>query len=228
MSEWTKVKAEDGHELSAYVAFPTGEPIGALVLIQEIFGVNAHIRGVADGFARDGFLVVAPALFDRIQPGVELMYEGEDAKRGFELMYKLDLNTALMDIAAAYELAKKADRGIGVVGYCFGGLMSWLTATRGETVKIQPSCCVGYYPGGIGKFAAEEPRCPVMLHIGAGDEHIGKDQIEAVRAAHPDVEIYLYQGAGHGFSCDVRASYNPQAAALARTRTVEFLKANVA
>ena len=228
MSEWTKVKAEDGHELSAYVAFPAGEPIGALVLIQEIFGVNAHIRGVADGFARDGFLVVAPALFDRIQPGVELMYEGEDAKRGFELMYKLDLNTALMDIAAAYELAKKADRGIGVVGYCFGGLMSWLTATRGETVKIQPSCCVGYYPGGIGKFAAEEPRCPVMLHIGAEDEHIGKDQIEAVRTAHPDVEIYLYQGAGHGFSCDVRASYNPQAAALARTRTVEFLKANVA
>jgi carboxymethylenebutenolidase len=228
MSEWTKVKAEDGHELSAYVAFPAGEPIGALVLIQEIFGVNAHIRGVADGFARDGFLVVAPALFDRIQPGVELMYEGEDAKRGFELMYKLDLNTALMDIAAAYELAKKADRGIGVVGYCFGGLMTWLTATRGETVKIQPSCCVGYYPGGIGKFAAEEPRCPVMLHIGAEDEHIGKDQIEAVRTAHADVEIYLYQGAGHGFSCDVRASYNPQAAALARTRTVEFLKANVA
>ncbi len=228
MSEWTKVKAEDGHELSAYVASPAGEPIGALVLIQEIYGVNAYIRGVADGFARDGFLVIAPALFDRIQPGVELTYEGEDAKLGFELMYKLDLNTALMDIAAAYELAKKADRGIGVVGYCFGGLMTWLTATRGETMKMQPSCCVGYYPGGIGKFAAEEPRCPVMLHIGAEDAHIGKDQVEAVRTAHPEVEIFLYQGAGHGFSCDVRTSYDPKAAALARTRTLDFLKTNVA
>ena len=110
MSEWTKVRADDGHELSAYVASPKDEPIGALVLIQEIFGVNAHIRGVSDGFARDGFLVVAPALFDRIERGVELKYEGDDAKRGFELMYKLDLDKALMDIAAAYALAKKADR----------------------------------------------------------------------------------------------------------------------
>jgi carboxymethylenebutenolidase len=228
MSEWTKVKAEDGHELRAYVASPAGEPIGALVLIQEIFGVNAHIRGVADGFARDGFLVVAPALFDRIERGVELKYEGEDAKRGFDLMYKLDLDKVLLDIAAAYALTKKADRGIGVVGYCFGGLMSWLTATRGETVKMQPSCCVGYYPGGIGKFAAEEPSCPVMLHIGAEDAHIGKDQIEAVRTAHPEVEIYLYEGAGHGFSCDARASYNPQSAALARERTLAFLKTHVA
>jgi len=228
MSEWTKVKAADGHELSVYVASPAGEPIGALVLIQEIFGVNAYIRGVADGFARDGFLVIAPALFDRVERGVELKYDGEDSKRGFELMYKLDLDKALLDVAAAYELANKVDRGIGVIGYCFGGLMSWLTATRGETVKMQPSCCVAYYPGGIGKFAAEEPSCPVMLHIGADDEHIGKDQIEGVRRAHPEVEIYLYKGAGHGFSCDARGSYNPQSAAVARERTLTFLKTHVA
>jgi carboxymethylenebutenolidase len=228
MSEWVKVKAEDGHELSAYIASPTGEPIGALVLIQEIFGVNSYIRGVADGFARDGFQVIAPALFDRIEPGIELRYEGADAKRGMELMYKLDLNTALKDIAAAYELARKADRGIGVIGYCFGGLMAWLTATRGETVKMQPSCCVGYYPGGIGKFATEEPSCPVMLHLGAEDAHIGKDQVDAVRTAHPEVEIYLYDGAEHGFSCDARTSYNPKAAALARERTLVFLKTHVA
>ena len=228
MSEWTKVKASDGHELSAYVARPASEPVGALVLIQEIFGVNAHIRGVADGYARDGFLVVAPALFDRIQPGIELKYEGEDGKRAFELMHKLDLNTALMDVSAAYELVREADRGIGIIGYCFGGLMSWLTATRGETLKMQPSCCVGYYPGGIGKFAAEEPSCPVMLHIGAEDTHIRSDQIDAVRAAHPEVEIYLYEGAGHGFNCDARASYNRTAAALARERTLAFLRTHVA
>jgi len=228
MSEWTKVKAEDGHELSVYVASPKGEPIGALVLIQEIFGVNAYIRGVADGFARDGFLVIAPALFDRIEQGVELTYDGEDSKRGFELMYKLDLDKALLDVAAAYGLAKKSDRGIGVVGYCFGGLITWLTATRGEKVKMQPSCCVGYYPGGIGKFATEEPSCPVMLHIGAEDQHIGRDQIDAVRAANPNVEVYLYKGAGHGFSCDVRASFNAGAAALARERTLAFLRTHVA
>jgi carboxymethylenebutenolidase len=228
MNEWTKVKANDGHELSAYVARPAVEPIGALVLIQEIYGVNAHIRRVADGYARDGFLVVAPALFDRIERGVELKYEGEDVKRAMGLMHKLNLDTALMDIAAAYELAKGADRGIGIIGFCFGGLMSWLTATRGERLKMQPSCCVGYYPGGIGKFAAEEPSCPVMLHLGEEDTHIGSDQIEAVRSAHPEVEIHLYKGAEHGFNCDVRASYNPAAAALARERTLAFLKTHVA
>jgi carboxymethylenebutenolidase len=228
MNEWTKVKASDGHELSAYVARPAAEPIGALVLIQEIYGVNAHIRRVADGYARDGFLVVAPALFDRIERGVKLKYEGEDVKRAMGLMHKLNLDTALMDIAAAYELAKGADRGIGIIGFCFGGLMSWLTATRGERLKMQPSCCVGYYPGGIGKFAAEEPSCPVMLHLGEEDTHIGSDQIEAVRSAHPEVEIHLYKGAEHGFNCDVRASYNPAAAALARERTLAFLKTHVA
>src|ERR1700727_2861189 len=112
MSEWVKLTAGDGHEVDAYVARPEGEPVAGLVVVQEIFGINSHIRGVADGYARDGFLVVAPALFDRIQPGIELKYEGEDAKRAFELMHKLDLNTALMDVSAAYELVREADRGI--------------------------------------------------------------------------------------------------------------------
>jgi carboxymethylenebutenolidase len=228
MSENMNLKAQDGHELSAYVARPAGEPIGALVLIQEIFGINAHIRGVADGYARDGFLVVAPALFDRTERGVELKYEGEDAKKAYSLMGTLNPDTALLDIAAAYELAKEAGKGVGVIGFCFGGLMSWLTATRGEALKMQPSCCVGYYPGGIGKFAAEEPSCPVLLHFGGDDTHIGADQIEAVRSAHPEVEIHIYPGAEHGFNCDARASYNPPSAKLARERTLAFLKTHVA
>ncbi len=228
MSEWVKLNANDGHVLSAYVARPQSEPIGALVLIQEIFGVNGHIRRVADGFAGDGFLVVVPALFDRYEQGVELKYEGEDAKHAYELMGKLRPETALLDIAAAYELAKEAGKGIGVVGFCYGGLLSWLTATQGETLKMQPSCCVGYYPGGIGKFATEEPSCPVMLHFGAKDTHIGKDQVEAVRSAHPEVEIYVYDNAGHGFSCDARADFYPVASALARERTLAFLKSHIA
>jgi carboxymethylenebutenolidase len=150
-------------------------------------------------------------------------------KKAFELYSKLDPDVQLKDVAAAYEFVKKAGKGIGVLGYCYGGLLSWLTATRGETLKMQPSCCVGYYPGGIGKFAAEEPSCPVMLHFGAEDTHIGKDQIDAVRRAHPDVEIYIYEGAGHAFNRDVDPkAHNPKAAALARERTLKFLKTHIA
>ena len=127
-----KLKAEDGHELSAYVARPKGEPIGALVLVQEIFGVNAHIRSVADGYARDGFLVVAPAMFDRCERGLELNYGPEDMKKAFALYPSLKPDVTLLDVAAAYEVAKEAGKGIGVIGFCYGGLVSWLAATRGE------------------------------------------------------------------------------------------------
>jgi carboxymethylenebutenolidase len=229
MSEWLKLKASDGHELSAYVARPEGEPIGALVLVQEIFGVNWHIRNVADEYAKEGYVVVAPALFDRYERGVELKYEGEDAKRAGEFWKKLNPETALLDVAAAYEVARGVGKGIGVLGFCFGGLMSWLTATRGEMLKMQPSCCVGYYPGGIGKYAKEEPSCPVMLHIGGADSHIGADQIDAVRTAHPEVEIYIYEGAGHAFNRDVDPNtYHAESAALARKRTLAFFKTHVA
>jgi carboxymethylenebutenolidase len=228
MSEWIELKAGDGHELSAYVARPAGQIVGALVLVQEIFGINAHIRSVADGYAKDGFLVVAPALFDRTERGIELKYEGEDLQRASSLYSTLSPDTALLDIAAAYNWAKESEKAVGVIGYCFGGLMSWLAATRGESLEMQPSCCVGYYPGGIGKFASEEPSCPVMLHFGAQDSHIGHDQIDAVRSAHPEVEIFVYQGADHGFNCDARASYNAPSSALARERTLTFLKTHLA
>jgi carboxymethylenebutenolidase len=229
MSEWIKLKTSDGVELSAYVARPAGEPIGALVLVQEIFGVNAHIRSVADGYAKDGFLVVAPAIFDRIERGLELSYSPEDMKRAFAVYPKLKPDETLLDVAAAYEWAKKAGKGIGVIGYCYGGLISWLTATRGEDLKMQPSCCVGYYAGGIGSVAKEEPSCPVMLHFGANDTHIGTDQIDAVRAAHPEVEIFVYEGAGHAFNREPDPnSYNPAAAKLARERSLEFFKNNIA
>ena len=229
MSDWIKLKASDGHELSAYVARPKGEAIGALVLVQEIYGINAHIRSVADGYAKDGFLVVAPAIFDRFGKNIELKYEAEDQKRAMELYPKLKPDVTLLDVAAAYEAAKEAGKGIGVIGFCYGGLISWLSATRGENLKMQPSCCVGYYAGGIGSVAKEEPSCPVMLHFGAKDDHIGKDQIEAVRAAHPEVEIFVYEGAGHAFNRDVDpAHYNAAAAKLARERSLEFLKNNIA
>jgi carboxymethylenebutenolidase len=229
MSEWIKLKANDGHELSAYVARPTGVTVGVLVLVQEIFGVNAHIRSVADGYAKDGFLVVAPAIFDRFEPGVQLTYQPDDMKRAYEFYGMLKPETTLLDVAAAYEWAKKAGKGIGVIGYCYGGLTSWLVATRGEKYKMQPACCVGYYAGGIGSVAKEDPSCPVMLHFGANDTHIGQDQIEAVRSAHPEVEIFVYEGAGHAFNRDVDPnSFHAASAKLARERSLEFLKTHIA
>jgi carboxymethylenebutenolidase len=229
MSDWIKLKASDGHELSAYVARPVGAVIGALVLVQEIYGVNAHIRSVADGYAKDGFLVVAPAIFDRFGRDIELRYGGEDQKRAMELYQKLKPDTTLLDVAAAYGVAKEARKGIGVIGYCYGGLTSWLVATRGENLKMQPACCVGYYAGGIGSVAKEDPSCPVMLHFGANDDHIGADQIDAVRAAHPEVEVFVYEGAAHAFNRDVDpAHYNATAAKLARERSLAFLTTHIA
>ena len=220
--------AQDGHTFDAYVAEPSGPPVGAVVVIQEIFGVNSYVRRVADAYAKQGYLAVAPALFDRVERGVELRYEGEDMKRAVALMQKLDPKTALLDIAAAFTDAKRSGRGIGVIGFCYGGFMSWLTATRGEDLAIRPDCCVAYYPGGVGSVANEEPSCPVQLHFGADDTHIGTEQIDAVRAAHPQVEICTYEGAEHGFSCDSRSSFNSKAAALAQTRTLAFLRTHIA
>ena len=222
-----QLTAQDGHTLDAYVAEPSGPPVGAVVIIQEIFGVNDYIRRTADTFAKEGYLAIAPALFDRVERGVELTYEGDDMKRAYGYMQKLDPKSALLDIAAAFGEAKRAERGVGVIGYCYGGFMSWLTATRGEDLAIRPDCCVGYYAGGIGSVATEEPSCPVLLHFGGNDSHIGREQIEAVRSAHPEVEIFVYDGAEHGFSCDARASFNPEAAALAKQRTLAFLKTHI-
>ncbi len=209
------------------MATPAREPVGALVVVQEIFGVNKSIRAVADHYAREGILAIAPALFDRFEPNVELGYNDEDMKKAFSIYPKLDPNVTLLDIAAAFHYGKQAGKATGVLGFCYGGLTAWLSAVRGENVRMQPDCCVGYYPGGVGKFAAEEPVCPVMLHFGGADDHIGKDQIDAVRTAHPEVEIFIYEGVGHAFANPDRPSYNAAAAALADRRSLEFLKKNL-
>ncbi|MHB1022534.1 MAG: dienelactone hydrolase family protein [Acidobacteriaceae bacterium] len=225
MSEYVKLKTTDGHELSAYVAHPAGEPKAALVLVQEIFGINAHIRATADGYAKDGFLVVAPATMDRIAPGIELTYAGDDLKRAFELYPKLKVELAMLDVAAAFKYAdEKSGKKVGIIGYCFGGLTTWVSACRMPALGLHPAAAVGYYAGGIGNFAKEKPACPVMLHFGANDSHIGKEQSDAVRAANPEVEIYLYEGAGHAFNRDVDPnSYHAPSAKLARERSVAFL-----
>jgi carboxymethylenebutenolidase len=230
MSEFVTLTTEDGLAMTVYVAKPAGEATAALVLVQEIFGLNDHIRNVCDGFAGEGFLVVAPAIFDRIEkkpaPGVVLNYDAAGKKIAFEEFYpKLNPEKTLLDVKAAYAYAEKSGKNVGIIGYCYGGLMAWVSACRLKGLKA----AVGYYAGGIGRFAAETPRCPVMLHFGAKDDHIGPDQRDPVKAAHPEVEIFLYEGAGHAFDRKPDpAAYNADAAKLARERSVGFLKKKLA
>ncbi|HEY1904172.1 MAG TPA: dienelactone hydrolase family protein [Terracidiphilus sp.] len=222
MSEYVTLQTTDGKKIGAYVARPTGEPVAALVVVQEIFGVNQHIRSVAGGYAKDGFLAVAPALFDRIEPGIELGYGAADWQKAMSLLPKLDVTKSLADVAAAMEFAgHSTGKKVSVVGYCYGGTMAWLAATR-----LHAAAAVGYYGGQIAKFAGEPLSAPVMLHFGKLDTHIPSEEVGKIHAAHPEVEIYWYD-AGHGFNRDVDASYNKTAALTARERSLAFLKAHL-
>jgi len=223
MSESATLRAADGHSFNAYVARPATEPIAALIVVQEIFGVNAHIRSVADGWARDGFLAVAPALFDRIQPGIDLGYDPAGMQTAMSLFPKFDVDKAIVDVAAAVDFATgSTGKKVGVIGYCLGGTVAWLSATR-----LQPAAAVGYYGGRIGNYAAENPTCPVMLHFGSQDTHIPAAEVEKVHSAHPEVEIFWYD-TGHAFNCEPRRSFNAVAAKEARQRSLDFLQKHLA
>lgn len=221
MGKMIELKAADGHTFSAYRAEPPGKPRGALVLVQEIFGVNNHIRAVADEYASDGYLVIAPALFDRVQRGYETGYEPEEIEASRKVMQSMKWDNALADVAAAAAELKAAGK-VGVVGYCWGGTVAWLAATRLPGF----ACSVPYYGGGIPGFGAEQPRCPTMCHWGETDHAIPIEAVRKVEATHPGVISYVYPG-GHGFNCSQRGSYNAQSAALARSRTLEFLQKHI-
>jgi carboxymethylenebutenolidase len=214
MGTTIKLTASDGKTLSAYVAEPSGKPKGGIVVIQEIFGVNRHIRNVTDGFAAAGYCAIAPAMFDRVKPGVELGYTGDDLAHGREIRSKLGWDEVMADTKAAVDVAKKAGK-VGVVGYCFGGTVAWLAATRLGLPAV------GYYGGGIAGFANEQPKAPIMLHFGEKDAHIPMTDVEKIRAAHPKVPIHTYK-AGHGFSCDERADFDKASHEAALKRTLAF------
>jgi carboxymethylenebutenolidase len=217
MGERIQIRAVDGFALGAYRADPAGQPKGAVVVIQEIFGVNDHIREVADGYAAAGYVAIAPQIFDRVERDVELGYQDADMARGIELARgKLDIGLALQDVQAAVD-AGLTDGKVGVVGYCFGGLLAWLAACELTGV----SAAVSYYGGGVAGEAERQPRCPVMMHFGERDAHIPLSDVEKVRAAHPEVAVFVYP-ADHGFNCDHRASYDAASAESARQRSLEF------
>ena len=215
--------AADGFELGAYKAMPEGEPKGAVVVIQEIFGVNAHIREVADGYATAGYVAIAPALFDRQETNVQLGYADEaDWGKGMRLAFEgFDRAAGIADMQAAVDAAGEYGN-VGLVGYCFGGLMAWIAADEVSGL----AAVSGYYGGMIGQEANRKPACPVILHFGEKDAHIPAEQIDLVRQANPQVEINMYD-ADHGFNCDHRDSYDAAAAEVAKARTLEFFAAEL-
>jgi carboxymethylenebutenolidase len=217
-ADTTAITASDGFKLDAYVARPSAKARGAIVVIQEIFGVNAHVRSVCDGFAADGYAAIAPALFDRQKPGVQLGYDEAGIAAGRALKGSANTDAALLDIAAARDHVRTAGK-VGVVGYCWGGYLSWLTACRLDGF----SAAVVYYGGGIGDVLHEAPRCPVLGHFGERDKMIPMGVIGDWRARHSQHAVHTYD-ADHGFNCDHRGSHHPGSAALARERTLTFFR----
>jgi carboxymethylenebutenolidase len=210
-------KAGDGHTFAIYRAEPEGTARAALVVVQEIFGVNGHIRSVCDDYAGEGYLALAPALFDRAERDVQLGYGSEDVARGRAIREKVSLDDALMDIEAT---ARQVEgQRVGIVGFCWGGTVSWVAATRSRSF----SAAVGYYGGGVPELAGERPNCPVVLHFGEQDQAIPLEGVRRLQAIHPEIPVHIYP-AGHGFNCDQRASYHAESARLARERTLAFLR----
>ena len=226
MAETIQLTSSDGFVFPAYVARPAGKAKGAIVVLQEIFGVNSHIRSVADGYAEKGYLAVAPATFHRLQQGVELGYTAPDVQAGAALKARVEALAApgvMPDIEAAIQYAAQAGK-VGMTGYCWGGLLAWRSACLlNGLAAVAP-----YYGGGmtVGLELGRQPRCPVLCHFGDKDQHITIDSVEAFKKAQPQVGVQIYH-ADHGFNCDQRGSFDAPSAALARERTLAFFAQHV-
>jgi carboxymethylenebutenolidase len=218
MGHWIELNPEGAGPIAAWRVEPAGKPRGGIVVIQEIFGVNAHIRAVTDGFAAEGYLAIAPAIFDHVEKGLDVGYDAESRARGMAAASKVDFEQVLRDAAAAIDVAKEGGN-VGIVGYCFGGSVVWAAAARLSSL----SAAVGYYGGRILAMKELQPKVPTMLHFGEKDQHIPIADVREFAAARPDVPVRIY-AAGHGFNCDHRESYDAPSAALAWWRTLEFFR----
>jgi carboxymethylenebutenolidase len=221
MSEFTTLMARDGHEFRAWLAPPPGRPRGAIAVVQEVFGVNSHIRAVADGYAAEGYVAIAPCLFDRVRRGIELGYSAAELQEGQGYVKQLKPEQVLADVAAAIAVVRNSGR-VGVVGYCWGGKIAYVAAC-----DLSIACAVCYYGGSIANELQKRPKCPVMYHFGERDTYIPPSDVEKIKAAHPQGEFHLY-AADHGFNCDQRGSYDAPSARLARERSLAFFAKHVA
>ena len=223
MTDSINLTAKDGFQSSAYRAMPEGTPKGGIMVIQEIFGVNQHIREVADGYAAAGYVAIAPAIFDRAERGVELDYDQEGITAGAGIARgKLKMAETLLDLEATVTELSQYGK-VGAVGYCFGGMLAYLCAGAKDSGL---SCAVGYYGGGIAASLEQRPVVPLMLHFGELDAHIPMSDVDKIRAALPEVPVYSYD-ADHGFNCNLRGSFNAPAAELALQRSLDFFAGNI-
>lgn len=216
MGMMIRLKAEDGHELDAYVAEPKGTRIGGLVVVQEIFGVNAHIERMADRFAAEGYKAIAPAMFDRVERNVALDYSQINEGRAY--MRQLTWPGTLADVTAAVSEVRGAG-GAFIVGYCWGGTVAHVAAS-----DLALDAAVSYYGGGVAKMLDKTPKCPIAYHFGDRDKSIPPADVEKIKQAYPQSPVFVYPGAGHGFNCDERASFSAKDAELALARTLAFLR----
>ena len=212
-----KLTASDGFQLGGYRADPATAPKAALVVIQEIFGVNHHIRNVCDRFANAGYVAVAPAIFDRIERDFQSGYSPDEVAVARKFVANPDWTAMLRDVQAAIDSVKSVGP-VGIVGFCLGGSVAYAAATKLTGL----SAAVGYYGGAIVRFADDNPGVPMMLHFGEKDAGIPVSDVETIRAKQPDLEVHVYPGAQHGFSCDERASYDKASADIAWQRTLAF------
>ena len=221
MGKMIELTASDGHRLAAYRADPPGKPRGGIVVIQEIFGVNSHIKSLADGFAADGYLAIAPAMFDRVQKNFDVGYSPPDIEKGRELRAKITVDMAMKDAEAAVKAAASAGK-VGIVGYCWGGFVAWMASARIPGL----AAAVPYYGGGILDNDDIQPKVPVMGHFGEKDSMIPVDGVKGLAEKHKKQQIFIYP-ADHGFNCDQRGSYHAPSAKQARERTLEFFRKHV-
>ncbi|WP_316226033.1 dienelactone hydrolase family protein [Bradyrhizobium sp. SZCCHNS3052] len=217
MGQDIKLTASDGFQLGAYRADPTGTAKGALVVIQEIFGVNHHIRNVCDRLAAAGYVAIAPAIFDRVEPGFTSGYSPDEIAVARKFVANPDWAAFLRDTQAAIDGVKNVGP-VGIIGFCLGGSIAYAAATKLSGLRA----AVGYYGGAVARFADDKPTVPTQLHFGEKDAGIPLRDVEAIKAKRPDVEIFVYPGAQHGFGCDERASYDQPSADLAWTRRLAF------
>ena len=217
MGQDIKLTASDNFQLGAYRADPAGAPKGAVVVIQEIFGVNHHIRGVCDRLAAEGYVAIAPSIFDRIEPDFTSGYSPDEIAVARKFVANPDFPAMLRDSQAAID-AVKGVGPVGIIGFCLGGSIAYAAATKLSGLKA----AVGYYGGAIVRFADDKPTVPTQLHFGEKDAGIPLTDVETIKAKRPEVEVFIYPGAQHGFHCDERASYDKSSAEIAWPRSMEF------
>jgi carboxymethylenebutenolidase len=217
-----QLTASDGFKLGGYRADPAGTPKAAIVVIQEIFGVNHHIRSVCDRLVQEGYVAVAPALFDRTQKGFECGYTPDEIANARKFIANPDWDAMLRDTKAAIDELKK-EGPVAIMGFCMGGSIAFLAAARLDGL----AAAICYYGGAIAKFADEKPKCPTQMHFGEKDQSIPMTDVETIKKKRPDCEIYVYPDAAHGFHCDERGSYSDASAKIAWPRSMEFLSKHV-